>query len=147
MALSDAEVARYARQLILPGFGPLAQEFLRAARVHVVGAGDVAGPALLYLAAAGIGTLYVDDGADVSPEDTAAWLYGAEQVGQPRIFAAVEAVRAAAGGGEPLLQVPGERRLPGAVHAGDPEDEAGLRLRVHSVPPGGRSVLGEWPAV
>ncbi len=89
MALSDAETARYARQLILPGFGPLAQEFLRAARVQVVGAGDVAGPALLYLAAAGVGTIYVDDGADVAPEDAAAWLYGADQVGQPRLFAAV----------------------------------------------------------
>ena len=95
MALSDAEIARYARQLILPGFVPVTQEFLRAARVHVVGAGEVAGPALLYLAMAGVGTLHVDDGLDVAPEDAAAWLYGADQVGQPRLFAAIEALRAA----------------------------------------------------
>lgn len=95
MALSDAEVARYARQLILPGFVPLTQEFLRVARVHVVGASEVGGPALLYLAAAGVGNLLVDDGMDVAPEDAGSWLYGAEQVGQPRVFSAIEALRGA----------------------------------------------------
>ena len=95
MALSEAEVARYARQIILPGFAPVTQEFFRAARIHVVGAGEVAGPALLYLATAGIGNLFVDDGLDVAPEDCAAWLYGADQVGQPRLFSAIEALRAA----------------------------------------------------
>jgi adenylyltransferase/sulfurtransferase len=95
VALSDAEVARFARQLLLPGLGPMTQEFLRAARVHVVGAGDVAGPALLYLAAAGVGTIYVDDGADVAAEDASAWLYKANQVGEPRLFAAMEGLRAA----------------------------------------------------
>ncbi len=95
MSLSDAEIARYARQLILPALGPVTQEFLRAARVHVVGAGDVAGPALLYLAAAGVGTLYLDDALDVAPEDAAAWLYGADQVGTPRLLAAMEVLRAA----------------------------------------------------
>ena len=93
MALSNAEVERYARQLILPGFVPLTQEFLRGARVHVVGASEVGGPALLYLAAAGVGNLLVDDGRDVAPEDSASWLYGAEQLGNPRVFAAIEALR------------------------------------------------------
>lgn len=93
MALSNAEVERYARQIILPGFVPLTQEFLRVARVHVVGASEVGGPALLYLAAAGVGNLLVDDGMDVAPEDAAAWLYGAEQIGQPRVIAAMEALR------------------------------------------------------
>ncbi len=95
MALSEAEVARFARQIILPGFAPVTQEFLRAARVHVVGAGEVGGPALLYLAAAGVGNLFVDDGLDVAPEDCAAWLYGPDQVGQPRLFSAIEALRSA----------------------------------------------------
>jgi adenylyltransferase/sulfurtransferase len=95
VALSEAEIARYARQLILPGFAPITQEFLRAARVHVVGAGEVAGPALLYLAAAGVGTLLLDDGLDVAPEDAAAWLYAADDVGQPRVLSAMSALRAA----------------------------------------------------
>jgi adenylyltransferase/sulfurtransferase len=95
MALTDAEVARYARQLVLPGLGAAAQELIRAAQVHVVGAGAVAGPALLYLAQAGVGTIYVDDGADVAAEDAGAWLYAPDQVGEPRLFAAMEAVRGA----------------------------------------------------
>jgi hypothetical protein len=93
LSLSDAELARYARQLILPGFTPASQEFLRAARVHVIGAGELAGPALLYLAQAGVGTLFLDDALDVAPEDGAAWLYRAEQVGEPRVFTAMAALR------------------------------------------------------
>jgi molybdopterin-synthase adenylyltransferase len=95
MDLTEAERARYALQLALPDLGPEALERIRAARVHVVGAGAVAGPALLYLAQAGIGTIYLDDGADVAAEDAAAWLYESEQVGEPRLFAAMGAVRAA----------------------------------------------------
>ncbi|BDG10057.1 HesA/MoeB/ThiF family protein [Anaeromyxobacter paludicola] len=94
MPLSEAEAARYARHLSLPGFVPVTQEFLRAARVHVVGAGEVAGPALLYLAAAGVGTLLVDDPQDLGPEDAASWLYGAGRPGEPRVLAAMAAVRA-----------------------------------------------------
>ena len=95
LALTEPEIARYARQLILPGFGPDEQERIRSARVHVVGAGPVAGPALLSLAQAGVGTLFVDDGADVAEGDAASWLYGPEQVGQPRLLAALDAVRGA----------------------------------------------------
>jgi adenylyltransferase/sulfurtransferase len=91
--LADAEIQRYARQLLLPGFGPVSQDFLRAARVHVVGAGAVAGPALVYLAEAGVGTLSVDDGADVSPTDAAHWLYPPDRGGQPRTLVAMESLR------------------------------------------------------
>ncbi|HTP49489.1 MAG TPA: ThiF family adenylyltransferase [Anaeromyxobacteraceae bacterium] len=94
VALSEQELARYARQLILPGFAPAAQEFLRASRVHVVGAGELAGPALVYLATAGIGSVLVDDALDVGAEDSASWLYGADELGEPRVFAAVGALRA-----------------------------------------------------
>jgi len=95
VALNDAELARYARQLALPGFSPITQEALAAARVHVVGAGEVAGPALLYLAGAGVGTLLLDDPLDVAPEDGAAWLYGRADVGEPRVFAAAAALKSA----------------------------------------------------
>jgi hypothetical protein len=95
VSLTDAELARYARQLILPGLGPVTQEFLRAARVHVVGAGPTAGPALLYLAQAGIGTVLLDDAGDVGPEDAPSWLYPPDRIGEPRLIAAMEAVKGA----------------------------------------------------
>jgi hypothetical protein len=95
--LTDAETERYARQLALPGMGPVSQEFLRAARVQVVGAGALAGPAMLYLAGAGIGTISVDDGAEVAATDPAHWLYPPDREGQPRAFVAIEGLRAANG--------------------------------------------------
>lgn len=63
--LTDADRERFARHLPIPGFGELAQRRLRAARVCVVGAGGLGSPALLYLAAAGVGTLGVVDADDV----------------------------------------------------------------------------------
>jgi len=95
MPLSDAEAARWARQVGLPGIGQDGLARLRAARVHVVGAGPVAGPAILALAQAGVGTLLLDDGEDVGPTDGCTWLAGPAQVGQPRVLAAMEAARAA----------------------------------------------------
>jgi molybdopterin-synthase adenylyltransferase len=95
MSLSEAEAARFARQMGLAGIGPSGLELFRAARVRVVGAGPTAGPALLLLAQAGVSRLYLDEGADVSAEDAKAWLYAPEQVGQHRLFAAIEALRGA----------------------------------------------------
>ncbi len=95
MALSEAEIARYARQLLLPGLGEMGQERLRAARVKVWGAGPLAGPALLYLAEAGVGAVIVDDPGVVGPADRAGWLHGPSDEGKPRLDLALEAVDAA----------------------------------------------------
>ena len=59
--LSADELERYARHIVLREVGGPGQQRLKAARVLVIGAGGVGSPALLYLAAAGVGTLGVTD--------------------------------------------------------------------------------------
>jgi molybdopterin/thiamine biosynthesis adenylyltransferase len=68
MSFTDAQIKRYARHILLPEVGGKGQQKLLAARVLVIGAGGLGSPLLLYLAAAGIGTigLYDDDLVELS---------------------------------------------------------------------------------
>lgn len=66
MALSPEELERYARHIVLADVGGPGQQKLKAARVLVIGAGGLGAPVLLYLAAAGVGTLGVIDNDTVS---------------------------------------------------------------------------------
>jgi adenylyltransferase/sulfurtransferase len=59
--LSDAELDRYARQIILPAFGGAGQAKLKGAHVAIIGAGGIGCPAITYLAAAGVGKLTIVD--------------------------------------------------------------------------------------
>lgn len=61
MNFSDDELDRYARHIVLPGFGGPGQAALKRARVAVIGAGGLGSPVLLYLAAAGVGRLTIID--------------------------------------------------------------------------------------
>jgi len=60
-ALSNEEILRYSRHLIMPEVGMEGQQRLKAARVLCIGAGGLGSPLLMYLAAAGVGTLGVVD--------------------------------------------------------------------------------------
>ncbi|NCF48832.1 MAG: hypothetical protein GWP36_04860, partial [Bacteroidetes bacterium] len=63
--LSDENLERYARQVIMPELGEDGQQALLDARVLVVGAGGLGAPALFYLAAAGIGYITILDNEQV----------------------------------------------------------------------------------
>src|SRR5690606_9825486 len=66
MSLSPEELERYARHIVMREVGGPGQQRLKSARVLVVGAGGIGSPALLYLAASGVGTLGVIDDDRVS---------------------------------------------------------------------------------
>lgn len=69
MMLGADERARYARQIILREIGGSGQRRLKSARVAVIGAGGIGSPAILYLAAAGVGQLRVIDHDRVEPSN------------------------------------------------------------------------------
>jgi adenylyltransferase/sulfurtransferase len=93
--LSAAELVRYQRHLGLAGFGPEAQTKLKASSVLVVGVGGLGCPALLYLAAAGVGRLVVIDPDRVELSNLQRQLlFATEDIGQPKAKTAAHRLRA-----------------------------------------------------
>lgn len=90
-----AELERYARHIMLRELGGPGQRRLRAARVLVVGAGGLGSPALLYLAAAGVGTLgVIDDDAVENANLQRQIIHTDARIGMPKVFSAEQAIRA-----------------------------------------------------
>ena len=93
MSLSDQELDRYARHIVLKEIGGAGQNRLRAASVAVIGAGGIGAPAIQYLAAAGVGRLRVIDDDAVSLDNLQRQvLFATGDVGRAKAEVAAEAV-------------------------------------------------------
>lgn len=93
--LTPDEVQRYSRHLIIPEIGAIGQRRLKNARVLVIGAGGLGSPALLYLAAAGVGTLGIIDDDDVELSNLQRQvIHGVADVGRPKTESARDAIAA-----------------------------------------------------
>jgi len=92
--LSVNEVKRYSRHLIIPDVGMTGQKRLKNAKVLCVGAGGLGSPALLYLAAAGVGTLGVID-FDVVDESNLQRqiIHGQSDIGRPKALSARDSIK------------------------------------------------------
>jgi molybdopterin-synthase adenylyltransferase len=136
--LTEEEIRRYARHIVLPELGGVGQLRLKAARVLVVGAGGLGSPLLLYLAASGVGTLgIVDDDRvdqsnlhrqvlfDPSAEGAAKVAAAQDRIGQvnPQVRVVPHRVR---------LGEPNARELVAAYDlVADGSDNLATRLAVH----------------
>ncbi|MTB15518.1 MAG: adenylyltransferase/sulfurtransferase MoeZ, partial [Actinobacteria bacterium] len=87
--LTAAQLRRYARHLVIPEVGTLGQRRITNARVLCVGAGGLGSPVLMYLAAAGVGTLGIID-CDVVDESNLQRqiIHGHSDIGRKKIESA-----------------------------------------------------------
>ena len=110
-----AELDRYARHIVLREIGGPGQKKLKAARVLVIGAGGLGAPVLQYLAAAGVGTLGVIDDDVVDNSNLQRQVIHTDaQIGNPKVFSAVETLRAQ----NPFIEIkPYNRRLDADIAA------------------------------
>jgi adenylyltransferase/sulfurtransferase len=92
--LSPEELERYARHIVLQEIGGPGQAALKAARVLVVGAGGLGAPALLYLAAAGVGAVgIVDDDAVALSNLQRQVIHATAEIGEAKVESAAGAIR------------------------------------------------------
>lgn len=92
--LTNEEIGRYSRHLILPEVGMEGQRKLKAARVLLVGTGGLGAPLGMYLAAAGVGTLGIIDFDTVDASNLQRQIiHGTRDVGRPKIASAQDRIR------------------------------------------------------
>src|SRR4030081_852558 len=93
--LSNEEIARYSRHLILPEVGMEGQQRLKAAKVLLVGTGGLGSPMALYLAAAGVGTLGLVDFDVVDASNLHRQvIHSTPDIGRPKLDSAADKLRA-----------------------------------------------------
>ena len=93
MAISSEELERYARHIVMHEVGGPGQQALLHARVLVIGAGGLGAPILLYLAAAGVGTLGIVDDDTVSLSNLQRQIiHSTPDIGRPKVETASEAI-------------------------------------------------------
>jgi molybdopterin-synthase adenylyltransferase len=93
MDFTENQIQRYARHIVLPEVGGVGQEKLLNARVLVIGAGGLGAPLLMYLAAAGVGTLGVVDDDDVDLSNLQRQvIHATDAVGTPKVDSAGKTV-------------------------------------------------------
>ena len=92
---SEQQIQRYARHILLPQVGGVGQEKLLNSKVLVIGAGGLGSPVLMYLAAAGVGTIGVIDDDDVELSNLQRQIaHTTKSVGSPKVESAARALAA-----------------------------------------------------
>ena len=95
MPLSEEQIERYSRHILLPEIGGEGQQKILCAKVLLIGAGGLGSPAGLYLAAAGVGTIGIVDGDRVDLSNLQRQIvHGTSDLDKPKVDSAAESLRA-----------------------------------------------------
>jgi adenylyltransferase/sulfurtransferase len=94
MSLTDKQLERYARHILLPEIGGLGQAKIQNAKVLIIGAGGLGSPIIQYLAAAGVGTIGIvdDDVVDITNLQRQT-IHKSSQIGLPKVASAKAAIK------------------------------------------------------
>ncbi len=95
MDFTEEQIERYSRHIILPEIGGRGQARLLKSKVFVLGAGGLGSPSLLYLAAAGVGTIGVADGDSVDLSNLQRQIiHDTSRIGMPKVLSAKASIEA-----------------------------------------------------
>lgn len=138
--LSDSEVERYSRQLLLPGMGEAGQLRLRRATAVVVGCGGLGGQAALYLAGAGVGRIRLIDPDRVALDNLHRQVaFRTSDLGRPKVVALADALLAR----NPEIEIEPVDRSLGEEAVGELLDHAHLVLEC-SDDPLSKFTVNDW---